>query len=183
MIHRRNFCASALLAPVFACRSKSPVRLGPNDPVEVRGITLDGESLDLGADFAGRPVLLNAWASWCGPCKLEFPELVQLYRKYGKRRLAIVGINVDAAGQLRRARAVAQRFSLPFPSVQDPNSVVANHIGARALPTSLLLDPAHKVVWRHEGMLRADNPHLLKALARTLSAPLSSPQGSPAAVR
>lgn len=150
------------------CKGGPTPKLGPNEPVEARGMTLAGEALDLGADYAGRPVLLNLWASWCGPCKLEFPELVALHKQHKAKGLVFLGVNVDSHGQQKRAKAVQQRFALPFPSILDPSSALSNRLGTSALPTTLLLDAQHKVVWRHEGLLRADNPSLAEALKKVL---------------
>lgn len=127
---------------------------------------MTGESLDLGEDYAGKPVLLNVWASWCGPCKMEFPALIDLHRKRG---ISIVGVNVDGAGQTRRALSVKQRFALPFPSFKDSSSILANRLGATALPTSVLLDAEHKVVWSHQGLLRANDPGLHRKLDELLA--------------
>lgn len=140
-------------------------------------MTLAGDSLDLSADYAGRPVLLNVWASWCGPCKLEMPELKQIRRTYKARGLAIVGINVDTHNQQDRARAVRDRFGLPFPSIADAQSVLANQLRASALPTTVLVDRKHRVVWRHQGLLRADHPALKAKLEEALAEPPAAVPG------
>lgn len=138
-------------------------------PLVARGMTLSGESLDLGEDYAGKAVLVNVWASWCGPCKMEMPELKRIHARFGPRGLAIVGVNVDSPGQERGARAVKKRFALPFPSIKDPSSVIAGRVGASALPTSVLLNRQHKVVWRHQGLLRAEHPKLNRVLEEVLA--------------
>lgn len=162
MLFRRCFCLVALSATLFGCqRDIHAPQLRNGDPVIARGMTIAGESLDLGEDYAGKPVLLNVWASWCGPCKMEFPALLKLQRDRG---ISIVGVNVDSAANTRRALSVKQRFALPFPSFKDPSSRLANRLGATALPTSVLLNAQHKVVWSHQGLLRANNASLGRKL-------------------
>lgn len=158
-----------------ACNRQPTKTYGLNQVVQARGMTLGGSSLDLSEDYAGRPVLLNVWASWCGPCKLELPELKQLRRTYKSKGLAIVGINVDTNNQQSRARAVRDRFALPFPSVADAQSSIANQLGATALPTTVLLDRQHRIVWRHQGLLRADHPLLKAKIEAVLSEPKPNP--------
>lgn len=166
---RRCFCLAALGAAFHGCqRGIHAPQLRSDEPVVARGMTIAGHSLDLGEDYAGKPVLLNVWASWCGPCKMEFPALIKLRRDRG---LSIVGVNVDAAGQTSRALRVKQRFALPFPSFKDPNSVLANRLGATALPTSVLLNAKHQVVWSHQGLLKASDPGLNRKLDKLMASP------------
>lgn len=175
---RRCMLALPLVAALgmAACKQEGPQsKLRSDASVQLRGMTLSGESLDLESDFQGKPVLLNLWASWCGPCKLEMPELRTLHRRHKDAGLAIVGINVDSAGQERQAKAVQRRFALPFPSVKDPSSSVSDRLGTRALPTSILLDRNHREIWRHQGLLRADNPGLAKKIQETLAAASNTP--------
>ncbi len=88
--------------------------------------------------LAGYPVVVNIWASWCGPCRLEFPALQKLSARYGKR-VAFLGVNkensVDAAETFLREAPV------PYPSYGDPDGEIAEVVGApRGLPDTAYYD-------------------------------------------
>ena len=73
---------------------------------------MNGQSVRL-ADFRGRPVILNFWATWCGPCRAEIPELNALAERYKAQRLAVLGVSVD--DQPEALRTFAQQFPIKYP--------------------------------------------------------------------
>jgi thiol-disulfide isomerase/thioredoxin len=109
--------------------------------------TLDGEELAL-RTLSG-PVVVNFWASWCGPCVTEAPELRNVALGYADRGVSVVGVNVrDTAVNARRFEA---DLDIPFPSWLDPSSEIAaafGGIGPAGLPSTLLLDEEHRVAVR-----------------------------------
>jgi thiol-disulfide isomerase/thioredoxin len=113
----------------------------------VTATTLDGEVLDL-ADLEG-PVVVNFWASWCGPCVAEAPELRNVADGYDAAGVSVVGVNVrDSEVNARRFEA---DLGIPFPSWSDPSSEIAasfGGIGPAALPSTLVLDADHRVAAR-----------------------------------
>jgi thiol-disulfide isomerase/thioredoxin len=86
----------------------------------------------------GHPVVVNMWASWCGPCRIELP-LFQREAIKRAARVAFLGVNVgDNAGD---ARKLAARYPMPYPSFSDPRSnIVAGRFGSRALPVTVFVD-------------------------------------------
>ena len=103
----------AVFAVAFVARSGAPA--GPQKPkVNLAFIVEDisGKKVDL-ASFAGKPLVLNMWATWCGPCKIETPQLMALADKYRARGLAIVGLNVDDPPDA--VRAFANEFKVNYP--------------------------------------------------------------------
>lgn len=97
----------------------------------------------------GRVVLVDFWASWCGPCQRSFPWLDSLATRYGGSGLTVVGINLDkdrtaADGFLAKHRAL-------FPIVFDPAGDVAEAYGVRVMPTSYLIDRSGAIVSGHAG--------------------------------
>lgn len=104
------------------------------------------------ATLRGRPVVVNAWASWCGPCKFEMPYLSRVATRFG-RRVAFLGIN--AGDDDAHARAFLRRHFVPYPSYVDPHDEIATQVGVRAgLPTTVFYDRAGKVAFVHQGQYR-----------------------------
>lgn len=141
----------ALLAA--ACGSSEARVTGPLPPSDrtaapaITGETLEGETLTL-ADIDG-PVVVNFWASWCGPCVAEAPELANVARAYGDQGVTVVGVNVQD-NQINARRFEAD-LGIPFPSWFDPASEIAadfGGVGPAGLPTTLVLDAEHRVAAR-----------------------------------
>ena len=121
------------------------VQIAPADrgePVEARGEDLGGNPLDI-AEFRGRVVLANVWASWCPPCRAEMPELVQLADSLPAEDVAVVGVNIRENG-IASAQSFAREAGVDFPSFYDPSSEVllgfSDDIGPYSLPSTAILD-------------------------------------------
>jgi thiol-disulfide isomerase/thioredoxin len=133
----------------------------------VEGTTLDGDKLDL-ADLPG-PVVVNFWASWCGPCAKEAPALGNVAKAYDGR-VAFVGVNVKD----RPAAALnfERDFDVEYPSWEDEAAAIAasfGGIGPAALPSTIVLDAEHRVAARLFGAV--DEPQLSRELDRVLDEP------------
>ena len=101
------------------------------------------------AGLRGYPVVVNKWASWCGPCRAEFP-VFQKAAVQEANRIAFVGVNsTDNAGD---ANEFLQEFPLPYPSYKDPDLKVAREFnGVGAFPTTAFYDKRGKVAYVHQG--------------------------------
>lgn len=132
------------------------------------GKTIDGDAFDL-ETMRGQVVLVNVWATWCAPCREEFPELRRLAEVHADRGFAIVGVNVDRRNLLRAVKQMATDFSLPYPIVFDPESESIGAWDLKGYPTSFLVDREGVIRWRRDGIIRegdADfSAHLEAALA------------------
>lgn len=117
---------------------------------------LDGSGeLSLG-DLRGRVVVLNFWASWCGPCRREQPELNDAAGRLPDDRVAFLG--VDLQDTRPNGRAHAREFSIPYPSLFDPDSRFAARfegVGPRSIPSTLLIDEEGRVAARLFGETNA----------------------------
>lgn len=106
------------------------------------------------AQLHGYPVVVNVWASWCGPCRFEFPVLQKLSARYGKR-VAFLGINSedsdDAAATFLREEPV------PYPSYTDPDKKIAESIGALGYPDTAFYDKKGKLVYLKIGPYAEDS--------------------------
>ena len=120
---------------------------------ELRALGKDGYAEQL-ADLRGYPVVVNAWASWCGPCKLEFPFFRDAATRLGKR-VAFLGLNVnDNAGD---AKAFLARQPVPYPHLIDGDSrIVQAEAAAAGLPVTLFYDRRGKRSFVHQGGYRSE---------------------------
>lgn len=114
--------------------------------------TLDGTTLSM-AELRGKVTLLNFWATWCGPCRAEIPDLVALQEEYGDS-LQIIGISEDE-GPIDNVRAFAETYRINYPIVMSTPEIQRAFPGVVALPTSLVVDREGRVVQRHVGLLDA----------------------------
>lgn len=110
---------------------------------------LDGKPVSP-ADARGKVVLLNFWATWCGPCRAEIPDLVELQSRY-KDRLQVVGLIVDD-DDLDAIHKFVQEFRINYPVAVASDDLRVQYGGIAALPTSFLIDPQGRVVQKHTGL-------------------------------
>jgi cytochrome c biogenesis protein CcmG, thiol:disulfide interchange protein DsbE len=107
------------------------------------------------ASLRGYPIVANVWASWCGPCRFEFPVLQKLSARYGKR-VAFLGVNSqdsDAA-----AKTFLGEAPVPYPSYTDPDKKIADSLGATlGLPDTAFYDGAGKLVYLKQGPYAHDS--------------------------
>ena len=113
-------------------------------------LDLDGETIHL-SDYQGKYVLLNAWATWCPPCRAEMPDLNEFHQAHQDKGFEILAIN---AGETREMAAqFSDSLGLGFKVVLDSNGKVLNGLGITGFPTSILIDPQGKVAMIHIGMI------------------------------
>ncbi|MGH9409578.1 MAG: TlpA family protein disulfide reductase, partial [Vicinamibacterales bacterium] len=115
------------------------------------------------ADYKGKVVLLNFWATWCGPCQMEIPEFVDLYRKYKDKGLVIVGISIDdTAAQLQ---PFTKQWHMQYPVLQMKPEVEDEYGPFYGIPTSYLLARDGSICTKHLGpATEQEFEHEIKAL-------------------
>ena len=122
----------------------------PVDQLEVVG-----EDRALGLDeFAGRVVVLNFWASWCGPCRVEQPDLNEAFEQLPEDEVAFLGVNIEDAEP--NALAHIREFDIPYPSLFDPANDYASRftgVGPRSIPSTLFIDADGRVAVRVFGVI------------------------------
>src|SRR3984893_13825555 len=112
--------------------------------------TIDGTTIAW-SDWRGKVTIVNFWATWCGPCRAEIPDLVALQIKYGKY-LQIVGISQDEAPP-EAVQRFAAAHQMNYPVVMSTPELERAFPGIYALPTSYLLDREGRIVQKHVGLL------------------------------
>jgi thiol-disulfide isomerase/thioredoxin len=123
---------------------------------------LDDKPLTLEA-YRGKVLLLNFWATWCGPCRAEIPDLVELQNKY-EGRLQIIGLVVDDDDK-EAIKKFVEDFQINYPVAITPTALRISYGGIAALPTSFVLNSEGRIVQKHEGLR---NPALYETEIRSL---------------
>lgn len=129
--------------------------------------TLDGDPVALDG-LRGEAVLLNVWATWCAPCRIEIPELQALHEEHHGRGLRVVGVTVDSRTAMTDVRAFIDEFGMTYDIWWDPDHSALNLFRASGVPFSVLIDRDGRIAWRHLGMFERGDPELMSALERVL---------------
>jgi thiol-disulfide isomerase/thioredoxin len=141
--------------------------------------SLDGKNVKL-SDLRGKAVLLNFWATWCGPCKIEMPWFVELQNEYGSQGLQIVGVAMDDSGKDEIAQ-FAKEMGVNYPVLLGKEAVGDEYGGVPALPESFFISRDGKIVDKIIGLRgKAD---IEESVRKALSArPSANPVASAATV-
>lgn len=145
--------AAGAPVPVFDLPSGGMTLELLREPVPVDDVTM--ETLDGGTmstrDWAGKVTLVNYWATWCGPCRQEIPDLIRLQDRY-PAHLQVVGISTDE-GDPASVRAFAEEMGMNYPVVMATTELNRQFPGVFALPTSFIVDPEGRIVQTHIGLV------------------------------
>jgi peroxiredoxin len=101
-------------------------------------------------DFGGKVLVLNFWASWCGPCVQEAPSLSEFQKQLASSGVVVLGISVDRREDLYKT--FTKRFQLPFPTARDPEENISAMYGTAKFPESYIIDRNGKVVRKYAGL-------------------------------
>lgn len=149
--------AAVALLTLAACTSggSTSSSVAPSWPGSVDALpTMDAATFkDLIAEQKGHPVLVNIWASWCGPCIAEAPDLAAAHEKYGD---TVRFIGVDAQDDRSGATDFIGKHQIPYPSVFDPSNQIAVSYGLFSPPDTLFFDASGKLVKTFPGQIPED---------------------------
>jgi peroxiredoxin len=110
--------------------------------------TMNGPNLRL-HEQRGRVVMVNFWATWCGPCRQEMPHLNRLHDKYRAAGFVLLGVNVD--DDVRKAADLAAKLGVTFPVLLDTDKKVSKSYDMSAMPATVLIDKDGRVRFLHRG--------------------------------
>jgi thiol-disulfide isomerase/thioredoxin len=117
------------------------------------------------SDYCGKPLIINVWASWCGPCREEMGSLQRLARSYGGKQFNVIGISTDDDG--RAARAYIKRAGITFENFLDRNVFLEHMLGADTIPLTVLVDARGRILEKAHGAYEWDSPEVLAAIEET----------------
>lgn len=128
----------------FGLLSKGSSGIALGEPAPTSPLPrLEGGGSESLADYRGRWVLVNFWASWCVPCREESPALERFQQRHGDADFTVLGIDSrDLSGD---GRAFVRRFGLTYPQLRDGNGDAAHEFGTTGVPETFLVDPRGKV--------------------------------------
>ncbi|WP_314001391.1 TlpA disulfide reductase family protein [uncultured Paenibacillus sp.] len=155
---------AAILQPNSINKEKT-ARIGFQAP-EFELKALDGGSYSL-ASLNGKPVLINFWASWCNPCRLEAPELVRLYAKY-KGQIEVYAVNLTSDDTVKGAAAFAEEFGFTFPVLLDEKGTASKSYKIKSIPTTYFVDGNGQILDVVTGLASPDT--LEKLIIRAIEA-------------
>jgi thiol-disulfide isomerase/thioredoxin len=133
---------------------------------EYAALYLDGNAFDL-ATRRDKVVLLNLWATWCGPCRAEIPELQQIHDKYAAQGFEVIGVSVDETGP-EAVKEFVTEHKMTYPVVLDAEGKLANIFQTSVLPTSVIVDRKGKIIWKKLGLIMPNDPELTKVIEAAL---------------
>ncbi len=141
----------------------------------IRTTTLDGTPFDLGAQ-RGKVVVMDFWATWCGPCVKALPHVQKLYKRYHERGVVFVGINGDGPGTAKRVRRFLNNKGITFPQVLDADGAISRRYHVRAIPCTVLIDRDGNVADVHTGFVPGQQERIATQIDRLLAGkPLYTP--------
>lgn len=154
MYRLRSYSYIYRLVVVLLCLcAAGPLRAAPAPQAAAPDFTLKsggGENLKL-SELRGQVVLINFWASWCGPCRKEMPLLDALYQQYKPLGFTVLGVNVEEdPGQ---ARSLLSKVPVTFPVVFDGTNTVSKLYNVVAMPTTVIVDRNGNMRYLHKGYM------------------------------
>lgn len=149
----RAVAALLFALPAFALTEGAPA---PAFKLPARG----GQEIALD-QYKGQVVMINFWATWCGPCRQEMPLLESLHQKYRKAGFTLIGVNVEPDSKAAEEWLQKQKTPVSFPILFDTESKVSALYGVEGMPSSIIIDRQGKVRVIHQGFRPGDENHYL----------------------
>ena len=112
---------------------------------------LNGKNISL-ADYKGKVVILDFWATWCPPCIKGIPDFVELYEQYKDKGFAMIGISLDQAG-IDVVKNFARKYKINYPIVMNDGSLDKAYGGISSIPTTFVIDPAGNIRKKYIGYI------------------------------
>ena len=125
------------------------------------GLAINGNKISL-ADFRGKVVLIDFWASWCKPCQKELPFLTELYNQNKNKDFVVIAINLDEHKENMQKFLDDMQWRVRFPVIRDPKGKIPTLYKVNALPTTLLVDKKGYIRYQHKGFKDSFKPQYIE---------------------
>ncbi len=170
-----NFLTREQPKPLFRLDTPQATASPASEGLDFSAPGLDGKQIDL-SSYRGHPVIVDFWATWCGPCRKQIPELVALYKKYNKSRgLVIIGVSCDLiqGDGVKAVEPFVEEFRINYPIAMADERLV-DSMGVEAIPTTLFVGRDGKLVSRivgagHAGEITTSTRQLLDGVKGPVS--------------
>ncbi|MBI3693769.1 MAG: TlpA family protein disulfide reductase [Acidobacteria bacterium] len=145
-----------LILLASACSSYKPAaaaKAGNNHLKAAPSFSLpdaNGNTVKL-TDFKGKVVILDFWATWCGPCKIEIPWFIEFQRKYKDQGFTVIGVSMDEGGW-QTVRPFVEEFKMNYPVLIGNDDTAQSFGGVDVLPTTFIIDKQGRIVATHMGL-------------------------------
>ena len=162
----RAFLLTFFLASVLT----TTVSADTPDEVEIGGYLreaaldgLNGRTKKL-SEYKGKPLIINVWASWCGPCRAEMGSLERLAQRYNGKEFNIIGISID--DYRNKATAFIKQTEISFENFIDHRLLLENMLGANTVPLTVLVDANGRILEKARGSYEWDNPKIIDTISK-----------------
>ena len=116
------------------------------------------------SELRGKPLIINVWASWCGPCRAEMGSLERLSRRFGGKQFNIIGVSTD--DHVNAAAAFLRQANVTFDNYHDRNLLLESMLGANTIPLTVLVDAQGRMVRKVRGAREWDSPEALELIGK-----------------
>jgi thiol-disulfide isomerase/thioredoxin len=164
-----GFCMRAILLFAFLASAISvSAHAGTPGEIEIGGYLREAKLQGLSgktkkfSDYKGKPLIINVWASWCGPCRAEMGSLQRLARRYNGKQFNVIGISTD--DDRKAAVAFIKESKVTFENFIDSNVFLENMLGANTIPLTILVDAQGKVLEKARGAYEWDSPEIVDSI-------------------
>ncbi|MGB5395668.1 MAG: TlpA disulfide reductase family protein [Gammaproteobacteria bacterium] len=155
------------LTPTTTTGAGIPAELEIGDHLREASLDALNGKTKVFADFKGKPLIINMWASWCGPCRAEMGSLQRLAQRYNGKALTIIGISTD--DYRNKAMAFIKETQISFDNFIDHDLKLENMLGAKTIPLTILVDADGRVLTKVPGSREWDSPEIVEAISKAFN--------------